>query len=248
MFCQPTAILLLLNSTAISQGYCQTQLNCKGFLFTANAHMSVRKTPRVTLFTSIASIADTLQRAAPWLPLDCVHDPEALSGYGGTGKECQEKTCRTEKHLSLVCSFINFASLHTQSTLKQTNFPVNRGEFSKILRCLSRNQLSWLLFYKQNQISPNYKHFLALNGVNLRMQALIRSSACSTNAKLLMQRRRCPCLLSLALPESLGPPLQNSVWPASLRTNETLLRALLTNKSRDGQRRGRLPSIDICLI
>lgn len=43
-----------------------------------------RGTPRVTLFTSIASIAETLQKAAPWLPLDCVTDPEALSGYGGT--------------------------------------------------------------------------------------------------------------------------------------------------------------------
>ena len=46
--------------------------------------MSVRRTPRVTLFTSITSIAETLQKAAPWLPLDCVHDPDALSGYGGT--------------------------------------------------------------------------------------------------------------------------------------------------------------------
>ena len=46
--------------------------------------MSVARTPRVTLFTSIASIAETLQKAAPWLPMDCVHDPEALSGYGGT--------------------------------------------------------------------------------------------------------------------------------------------------------------------
>eukprot|EP00977_Amphora_coffeiformis_P016690 scaffold5237_cov179-Amphora_coffeaeformis.AAC.3 len=46
--------------------------------------MSVKRTPRVTLFTSITSIAETLQKAAPWLPLDCVHDPEALSGYGGT--------------------------------------------------------------------------------------------------------------------------------------------------------------------
>jgi phosphoglycerate dehydrogenase-like enzyme len=46
--------------------------------------MSVPRTPRVTIFSSIASIAETLQKAAPWLPLDCVHDPEALSGYGGT--------------------------------------------------------------------------------------------------------------------------------------------------------------------
>ena len=45
---------------------------------------AVRGTPRVTLFTSITSIAETLQKAAPWLPLDCVTDPEALSGYGGT--------------------------------------------------------------------------------------------------------------------------------------------------------------------
>ena len=46
--------------------------------------MSLQRTPRVTLFTSIASIAESLQQAAPWLPLDCVHDPTALSGYGGT--------------------------------------------------------------------------------------------------------------------------------------------------------------------
>lgn len=45
---------------------------------------SVTRTPRVTLFTSIASISETLRKAAPWLPLDCVHDPAALSGYGGT--------------------------------------------------------------------------------------------------------------------------------------------------------------------
>jgi phosphoglycerate dehydrogenase-like enzyme len=45
---------------------------------------SVPRTPRVTIFSSIASIAEALQKAAPWLPLDCVHDPEALSGYGGT--------------------------------------------------------------------------------------------------------------------------------------------------------------------
>lgn len=40
---------------------------------------------RVTLFSSISSIATTLQKAAPiGLHLDCVQDPDALSGYGGT--------------------------------------------------------------------------------------------------------------------------------------------------------------------
>lgn len=58
--------------------------------------MSMRKTPRVTLFTSISSIAETLQKAAPWLPLDCVHDPEALSGYGGTG-ELQDRKQHIEQ-------------------------------------------------------------------------------------------------------------------------------------------------------